>query len=612
MQQLSQLAGEFITQKAYPQAIKCLQAATTIAEQPPATTASARVVLAQLLLDHFDNQSEAGSHLRLADLELRQVSGHVPLKCEVLDSMARCQLASGNPEQSKDTLMIALATSRPGAATPKERSSAIRWHVFFYFRLAQHELSYVSPSAALSALKPLLDTTAFQLTPFESILVLLCMSLLHLLSGDHEAANESLVLCGEKLEEEVEKANTELDNETPESDRRHLVAQHLRCHFTLLYSLMLQSNGSINQLLPQENHQPDVMDELHCVLAEVKDEEWSYGWAPLGAVVAAASILHAGVLRGAGKPARAALQLGNAEEVLEESLRAIKVDMDEQNEKSLSSKALLASKCYLLLRVVVLHERTLLSLLTSNFTSSVAFLKHAILTIEKFPETLASMAPNTHFLCGLYLHSVGDWCASKIHFKHVITLNVGADITRLAALGAALCDLEIGGDGAAGRALESLSLGGATLEDAAQPPAILRAVTLLTHALIALQQKDTACARMHLTKALKQAHSVLGNTQLVGQVLNCLAPIQLAKSDIQGAGQMFESALTLLKGVGDLPSMLTTLSGMSDMYASESNDQLAEKNAEYMGRKKLELMERVSMAIGLPDHAKVVEWRMAV
>lgn len=88
---------------------------------------------------------------------------------------------------------------------------------------------------------------------------------------------------------------------------------------------------------------------------------------------------------------------------------------------------------------------------------------------------------------------------------------------------------------------------------------ICRAVAQLVSGIILRQQGDATGARLLLTKALKQAHSVLGSSHMVAQVLNALAPVQQAKSDSDGAKQMLESAMTLAKTLGDLPTLITTL-----------------------------------------------------
>lgn len=85
-------------------------------------------------------------------------------------------------------------------------------------------------------------------------------------------------------------------------------------------------------------------------------------------------------------------------------------------------------------------------------------------------------------------------------------------------------------------------------------------------------QKDIPGSRLLLTKALKQAHGLIGSTQLVGQVLNVLAPVQQDRQDYAGAAQMYESSMTLLKSIGDLPSLVTTLHGLHDLHTLQGKE----------------------------------------
>ena len=88
----------------------------------------------------------------------------------------------------------------------------------------------------------------------------------------------------------------------------------------------------------------------------------------------------------------------------------------------------------------------------------------------------------------------------------------------------------------------------------------------LINGIILYKNQDPTGARLLLTKALKQAHGMIGSSQFVGQVLNMLAPVQKEREDRAGALQMFESATTLLKSVKDIMSLVTTLTGMATLY----------------------------------------------
>lgn len=62
---LLHLAADFVQQKRYVEAVKCLQPVSESSELPVAKV-KARLALAQLLLAHFDNEAEARQQLKQA------------------------------------------------------------------------------------------------------------------------------------------------------------------------------------------------------------------------------------------------------------------------------------------------------------------------------------------------------------------------------------------------------------------------------------------------------------------------------------------------------------------------------------------------------------------
>ena len=124
-------------------------------------------------------------------------------------------------------------------------------------------------------------------------------------------------------------------------------------------------------------------------------------------------------------------------------------------------------------------------------------------------------------------------------------------------------------------------------------PAQERAVAQMVGGLILLQQDDSTGARLMLTKALKQAHSMVGSGQFVGQILNCLAPVQQGRQDHSGALQMLESSATLLKSAKDLMSLVTTLVAMEKLYLVMKQEEKAASCRQYLEKKNAELTKRL-------------------
>ena len=80
--------------------------------------------------------------------------------------------------------------------------------------------------------------------------------------------------------------------------------------------------------------------------------------------------------------------------------------------------------------------------------------------------------------------------------------------------------------------------------------------------LVALRQGDVATAKVQLARTLKICHNTIGNSQLVGVVLVALAPVQLDKGDSSGASALLDSAVTILRGIHDLPSVVACVDAM--------------------------------------------------
>ena len=146
-------------------------------------------------------------------------------------------------------------------------------------------------------------------------------------------------------------------------------------------------------------------------------------------------------------------------------------------------------------------------------------------------------------------------------------------------------------------------------------PAQEKATAQLVNGMILRQQGDITGARYQLTKALKQAHSFIGCTQLVGQILNVLAPVQQERQDVSGAKQMFESATVLMKSINDLPCLLTALRGMHALHEQEGNKDVALKSQQYLDRKAADLANRLKEAKTSGEHVEVVkmaQWLLSV
>lgn len=295
------------------------------------------------------------------------------------------------------------------------------------------------------------------------------------------------------------------------------------------------------------------------------------------------------------------MQLGQAEELVEAALAHLGVTVA-AGEGALAPGVAVAAAPYLRLYVALAEQRALAALVATDFSGAARYAEAAVAAIRLFPQLLRPQAPSAAALLGHYAASLGDRTLAVSMFD-AVTASSAVQLHRLASLAAALAEVDSGDADAAAARLQAAGLAAPFTGD--EMPAHEKAVAQLVNGLVLRARGDAAGARLLLTKALKAAHGLIGSTQLVGQVLNVLAPVQAERDDAAGALQMFDSAATLLKAAGDLPSLVTALRGVHALHVSQGNAALAAKSEQYLGRKVADLEGRVGAARAGADHARV-------
>jgi hypothetical protein len=292
---------------------------------------------------------------------------------------------------------------------------------------------------------------------------------------------------------------------------------------------------------------------------------------PPAAGAALGHLMHASLLRGAGKGSKCAMYLARAEEIIDAGLAAAGVEWG-AGEAALRPPARVDARLLLSLRLLVAEQRALAALVATDLAGAARHAAEVLAAVKRFPGVLAAHAAAAHMLAGHYAQAVGSHGAAAAHFG--ATLRAGPPRARkMAALAMASAELarEGGGDLASvGAALEAhgLDTNPASLQAL---PSHERALAQLLHGALLQRQGDPTAARIQLTKALKVAHGLVGSTQLVGQVLTALAPVQYERQDLAGSLQMFDSAITLIKSIGDLPSMVATLRSVGGVHRASGD-----------------------------------------
>ncbi|KAI7844936.1 hypothetical protein COHA_001583 [Chlorella ohadii] len=392
----------------------------------------------------------------------------------------------------------------------------------------------------------------------------------------------------------------------------HPSSRQLTVHYSVLYIAMAMAAGRINELSQDPSGNIQLLVSLQQLLGEVAGQPWGYTWLPPPAIAALGNLLHASLLRSLGKGPLAATHLLAAQETVEQQLAALKINL-EATEAELGMQAIWQGRIYCHLRVLAAEQQVLQALGASRFAQAAEQLAALTALLDRFPQMLHDCVPATQMLLGHYAHSLGQFSAACAHFKAVLA----SDATPLhdtALLAAALSELQADVGPAGLRAATDLleQRGLTELPHVLSLPVHDRTAALVCNALRAQRTGDESNARIQLTKALKAAHAHLGNTQMVAQVLNLLAPIQADKGDRSGAEQMLTSSTTLAKSAGDLPTLLTASRALLRVFgAGAGEEERAGKQREYVERKAGELAAAVAAAQAAPCHAALLSWRPA-
>ncbi|KAI3432577.1 hypothetical protein D9Q98_004126 [Chlorella vulgaris] len=590
---LLQLASQFESQHDYQQAVQSLTAVCSLGSELPSVLAQARLHLACLLLQHYENFQEAKMLLLAAEQDLRQSQSSHLLKCEVWDALARCNQKLGAVAAEQNALVAGLKACRQGAAS-KDKDALARWRAYFHLKLAEHGMAHQGHEAAAEQLQQL---EGVPLTDFERCLQLLCRATLHL------CANEPAPVSG--LLEELNPL-IELVAAAPGSNP--LVHKQLRCHYTIVFVGMATAAGRVNDL-KQDSGGICMLAALQQMVGEMAAAPWTYLWLPTAAVGALGSLLHASLLRSLGKAAQAAAHLTAAQEVVEQQLAAFEVDL-EATEEDLGVQAIWEGRIYCHLRLLLVEQQVLVALAASRFAQAAELLAGLAALLQRFPSLLRDFVPGARMLLGHYAHSTQQHAAASAHFRSVLHSDA-AHLHDSAAVAAALAELH-GNGGPAGlhAAVELLQQRGLTqLTHMLSLVVHDRTAALVTNAVVAQRGGDDSNARVMLTKALKTAHAHLGNTQMVAQVLNVLAPIQAGKGDVAGAEQMLGSATTLAKAHGDLPTLVCSCTALLRIFSAPPADaQRSAKQRDYLQRKASDLTAAVAAVMATPAHAQLLAW----
>ncbi|KAF6255054.1 cohesin loading factor [Scenedesmus sp. NREL 46B-D3] len=609
---LQMLASRLTADGHFLQAIKCYTALLT---QPllPADEATARLQLAQLLLEHTHNLPDAKLHLQKADMLVAQLPSQSLLKCEVLAQLGRAHKYLGETSFRRQCYLKGLDLCKQHISSNSHSSSTrgvAEWAVYFHLHTAE---SYTTEQDSLKAAEH--ADAAAELAQQQGLLEqqLLCVMFklqVIMLSWDTREAEQAVGTAAAVLQQLEQQA-------APASPAFPAM---LKLQFTMLQVMLSIHAGNFEDLAPPSQNPPHIVSDLESQLdallqllgqQQQQQQQLPYRWLPPAALGALVQLLAAVILKPGGKVKQALLHISRGLQLVEQQLAAQHVGPT-TTEASLDHISTYEVRGCLVLHVLLLEVQQQLQLLSANYAAACQAACESIALLQRFPGLLGSMRPSVHLAAGLYAQSMNAFDAAQAHFCKA----AASHDHHMSVCGrclAALCILaQDGTSTAVSRGRELLG----KLVDSVDPQLgyAERAVANIASALLLLAAPDSSStdksdAKQRLSKALKLAHGRLQNHQVVSQVLLFMAPLQINNADAAGAHSMVTSSFTLAKGAGDLAAQVGSLSMMQQLYHHAQQADKAGQNHNYLLRKQEDLSGRIQEAeSSAQQHALVLKW----
>lgn len=571
--------------------IKCLYAARSAPRVTPAQRAYASFAAARLLVHHHASSEsaleEAKSLLLSAERDLTPSrasgAGSNANYLATLSLLGLVHLLLGDDAAAASAFQSGVRESAAWKDKDVERGEqSDQWQGHFLLFLARVEPNQKKVNDHLQRASVLnIDDPVYR------TVLALSQAISAMQRDDTESADKHLMASANELSGALRSSSSSAASSG--STSKHFI-ESLRAHYYLLYALNAQLSGRTAQLASEGSY--PAFEELFKAVdrldktSEVAGREFESFFPPLDDVELkqCGEMMYSNVLRMSGDGgARYVAATGTNTST---GNRRNGSNMNHGNHTSVQH----------------LEYEAMRSLAVCDFQQAAKILIHAVNEDQctgRISGTKAAVGTTIHskslpLLIAHYFHSTREYDAA-------ITLLGRSDDTR-AAPRAALIELERNDVNSA--AARMMALKNAIDVDAL--PSHERAVVQMVNGLVLLRQDDATGARLLLTKALKQAHGMVGSGQFVGQILNCLAPVQQLRQDHAGALQMLESSATLLKSAKDLMSLVTTLAAMEKLYLAMKQDDKAASCRQYLERKNAELTKRLQLVYSDGAHRELV------
>lgn len=603
--------------------IKCLYAARNSRDTSPHMRAYASYCAAQIIINDYSTSEtalkEAKTLLLSAERDLKS-SKHISNSASYLATLSllgECHILLGDDASAAAVFQagVRAAASSGSSAAPTSPSPAsaadqsVRWQAHFLLFLARAESDQQNGQKKVDEHLKAVEALNIDDPVYRTVLAL-SQAVSAMQRGDTSLADQYLTRTATELVGALRRSNSSStasagSSWASQSTPKHFI-ESLRAHYYLLYALNAHMGGRTAHLASEGTY-PAYEEFFKAVerldkLAE--DGEPESLLLPLDDVdlKTCGEVMYDNVLRMSGDGGSSISSIntgteGGSGSLLKANARgnsAARMDLDNNNNNK-NSNNIISSRC-----VQYLEYEAMRALTVCDFHAAAKTLLEAVQEDSRAGDG-GARSKSLPLLLGQYLHSTREYDAALALLDDLWSTSKKGGDPR-AAPRAALVELERNDiNGAAAR---MAALKNAVDVDAL--PAHERAIVQMVGGLILLRQDDCTGARLLLTKALKQAHGMVGSGQFVGQILNCLAPVQQMRQDHSGALQMLESAATLLKSAKDLMSLVTTLVAMEKLYIAMKQDDKAASCRQYLEKKNAELSKRLQSVHSSGAHKELV------
>ena len=99
------------------------------------------------------------------------------------------------------------------------------------------------------------------------------------------------------------------------------------------------------------------------------------------------------------------------------------------------------------------------------------------------------------------------------------------------------------------------------------------------------------------------------SVSLAVQIMNVMAPAQLQRGDKEGAKTMLQSSFTLSTALHDMPTLVASLQGISELYGHLRDTSNYNDSLQHADRKRMEYMQIIQHANSTPSHRHIMQWQ---